>query len=80
MRLTTRDRILRAFRRAGTFAGVREPDDAVLLTAGQTLVLNYARTITADEADRIRARVRADFPGLPVLLVCADDLNVRQNE
>ena len=58
-------------------AGMRQPNDSAILGQGQTLVLNYDKTITHAEADQIRARVRAECPWLPVLIVCADTLAVR---
>lgn len=68
--------VMRALRFA--FVDLRYPDDALLVDpAGQVLVLNYSKTISAAEADRVKARIRADMPGLPVLLVCADSIAAR---
>ena len=54
------------------------PRQALLIDPnGQVLVLNYARTMTTSEADKIKAHLRAEFPGLPVLLVCADNIAVK---
>ena len=74
MRTTTIRDVMSALGYA--FIGISRPRQALLLEAGQTLVLNYA-TLTADEGDRIKARIRADYPGLPVLLVCADTIGVK---
>ena len=61
------------------FVDLPRPRQALLLDiTGQVLVLNYDKSMTAAEADRIKARIRADFPGLPVLLVCADNLGVQE--
>lgn len=66
--------VMRALRYA--FVDLPYPDDALLVElSGQVLVLNY-HTLTAAEGDRIKARIRADAPGLPVLLVCADTIGV----
>jgi len=50
------------------FIDLPRPRQALLLEPGQTLVLNFDR-LTAAEGDRIKARIRADNPGLCVLLV-----------
>jgi len=64
----------RALRRM--LGGLPQPRQTLLIGEGQTLVLNY-HTLTHAEADQIKARVRADAPWMPVLIVCADDISAR---
>jgi len=68
------NRLVRAVRRM--LSGLPQPRQTLLIGEGQTLVLNF-HTLTHAEADQIKARVRADAPWLPVVLVCADDISVR---
>jgi len=55
-----------------TLAGLRRPDQVLVVGPHDALVLNYTGTLSADHADRIKGRIRADFPGLTVVLVQAD--------
>lgn len=59
-------------------ADLTQPRQGLLVDpAGQILVLNYESTLTAAEADRIKAHMRAEYPGLVVLITCADNISVQ---
>jgi hypothetical protein len=65
-----------------TLAGIARPDQVLVVGPHDALVLNYATELSPDEADRVRGRIRADFPGLIVLLVSAAraDVNTDSRE
>lgn len=45
------------------------PDQALIVRPGDTLILGFDRTVTAQEADQIKTKLRRRIPGVEVVII-----------
>lgn len=55
---------------------IPDPDETIIVTPGDTLVVRFGKPITSDQADRIEAALKDRMPGANVAIVVADGMAV----